>query len=116
MDIVKDLAYAARLLRKNPAFAVTAIVTLTAAIGLYFRIGVDTKFDTTPTDVLIALGVLALIVSGGISNDSRATVQLIVCAAVLMYGYEIVVRLAQQRALHLTILATLTIIALRGVL
>lgn len=33
MDIVKDLAYAARLLKKNPAFAVTAIVTIALGIG-----------------------------------------------------------------------------------
>ena len=33
MDIVKDVAYAARLLRKNPAFAVTAIVTIALGIG-----------------------------------------------------------------------------------
>ncbi|HWO02857.1 MAG TPA: ABC transporter permease [Blastocatellia bacterium] len=33
MDILKDLAYAARLLRKNLAFAVTAIVTIALGIG-----------------------------------------------------------------------------------
>ena len=33
MDILKDLVFAGRLLRKNPAFAVTAIVTIALGIG-----------------------------------------------------------------------------------
>jgi UDP-GlcNAc:undecaprenyl-phosphate GlcNAc-1-phosphate transferase len=99
-------------------FATFGIVgALVAAVSSYIRFGSGRKFGTTPTDYLIAFVVLALLLFGGIDIGVRTLVQIVVYAIVMLYGCEVLIGLTSRRwnALHLSTLAALTIMALRGV-
>ena len=77
------------------------------------------EFGTTPTDYLGVFGILALIAFGIADVGSRTIVELVAYAIVLLYGCEIVLGRAAARRwplLHVSTVATLTILAFRGAL
>jgi hypothetical protein len=99
--------------------AVALVVALVAAIAACVRYTGERRFGTTPTDFLIALSLLALLIFAGIDSDSRPQIEIVVYAVVLLYGCEVLIgRAAQQRwsALNTATLATLMILAIRGAL
>ena len=104
-----------------PVRAVTigVIGLLAAAIAVYVRMGTRQEFGTTPTDYLVVFGILALIAFGIVDVGSRTIVELVAYAIVLLYGCEIALdRAAAGRwpLLHVSTVATLTILAFRGAL
>ena len=100
------------------AVTLGAMVLLAAAIAAYVRLATQQEFSTTPTDYLVAFGVLALIVFGAVDTSSRAIVELVAYATILLYGCEVVLGRGSQRwpVLHVSTFATLAILALRGAL
>ncbi len=106
----------------RPLFLCTAalIILLLAAIVVYMRLDQNRRFETTPTDYLIACGVVALVICGAIGISSRNVVEAILLATVLMYASEIIVgsgqEIAGRRWLDCSTLGALLIISLRGVL
>jgi UDP-GlcNAc:undecaprenyl-phosphate/decaprenyl-phosphate GlcNAc-1-phosphate transferase len=106
----------------RPAYELIAalIVLLLASIVLYMRLDGNRRFETNPTDYLIACGVVALLVCGVIGLSSRNVVEAILLATVLMYAAEIIVGSGQgspgRRWLEYSTLGTLLIISLRGAL
>ncbi len=104
---------------RSSAQAVTAgaVLMLALAIGAYVRLAKSEEFGTTPTDYLIVFGALALTVFGSIDMSSRSIAELVVYAIVLLYGCEILYGCIARRwgTLQLATLATLGVIALRGV-
>jgi len=94
------------------------VVLLAAAIGSYLRFATDRSFGTTPTDYLILFVVLALMVFGDIDVSARTIIQIVVFTMVLLYSCEVLIGVTSRRwnALHLSTLASLTIMALRGAL
>ena len=103
-----------------PVHAVTlgTMALLAAAIAAYVRFATKHEFVTTPTDYLVVFGVLALMVFGAVDTSSRAIVELVAYATILLYGCEVVLGRGSQRwpVLHVSTFATLAILALRGVL
>jgi UDP-GlcNAc:undecaprenyl-phosphate GlcNAc-1-phosphate transferase len=98
------------------AMTLAVMIVLAVAIGAYIRFAAEQKFRTTPTDYLIVFGLLALTVFGSINIGSRAVVEAIFYATVLMYGCEVVIdRVANRRVLHVATLMTLATLAVRGV-
>ncbi len=106
----------------RPVFVLTGalIILLVAAIVVYMRLDGNRRFETTPTDYLIACGVVALLVCGAIGISSRNFVEAILLATVLMYASEIIVGTGRgsraRRWLECSTLGALLIISLRGVL
>jgi UDP-GlcNAc:undecaprenyl-phosphate GlcNAc-1-phosphate transferase len=100
-------------------FATLGIVAvLAAAVSGHLRFAADKKFGTTPTDYLIFVVVLALLIFGSLDGGSRALAVIVVYAIVLLYSCEVLIGLTSRRwnGLHLATLASLTIMALRGAL
>lgn len=95
---------------------VLALGVLAAAIAIHVRFATTRQeFGTTPTDYLIVFGVIALTVFGTIDSDSRSIVELVTYTTVLLYGCEVVISVARRsRLLHLSTLAVLMIMAVRG--
>jgi UDP-GlcNAc:undecaprenyl-phosphate GlcNAc-1-phosphate transferase len=92
------------------------MVVLAVAISLFVRYSSGAKFGTTPTDYLIAFGVLALVVFGDIDVKARETVQIIMYSVVLLYACEAILGRYAGRW-HLLNIATLTCLvtlAVRG--
>jgi UDP-GlcNAc:undecaprenyl-phosphate/decaprenyl-phosphate GlcNAc-1-phosphate transferase len=100
------------------AATATAIAALAVAIAFYVRVSSEQRFGTTPTDYLIAFGVLALTAFGSVDIYSRPLAELIAYATVLLYGCEVVINRFARRfnLLHASTLASLAIMAARGVL
>jgi UDP-GlcNAc:undecaprenyl-phosphate GlcNAc-1-phosphate transferase len=97
---------------------IAVIGVLAVAIAAYVRLSARQEFGTTPTDYLVVFGILALIVFGAANVGSRTIVELVAYAVVLLYGCEVVLgRTGPWRwpVLHVSTLATLTILAFRGV-
>jgi UDP-GlcNAc:undecaprenyl-phosphate/decaprenyl-phosphate GlcNAc-1-phosphate transferase len=96
------------------------VLLLLAAIVVYMRLDGNRRFETNPTDYLIACAVVALLVCGAIGASSRNVVEAILLATVLMYASEIIVGSGQgspgRRWLEYSTLGTLLIISLRGAL
>jgi UDP-GlcNAc:undecaprenyl-phosphate/decaprenyl-phosphate GlcNAc-1-phosphate transferase len=98
--------------------AVLALVAaLAAAIGGYVKFASNNRFGTTPTDYLILFVVLALLIFGNFDIGVRDIVEIVVYAVVLLYSCEVLIGVTFRRwnLLHLSTLATLTVMALRGV-
>jgi UDP-GlcNAc:undecaprenyl-phosphate/decaprenyl-phosphate GlcNAc-1-phosphate transferase len=91
---------------------------MVAGISGYLRFASEKTFGTTPTDYLILFAVLALLLFGNLDIRSRALVEIVVYAVVMLYACEVLIGLTSRRwnALHLSTLAALTIMAIRGVL
>jgi UDP-GlcNAc:undecaprenyl-phosphate/decaprenyl-phosphate GlcNAc-1-phosphate transferase len=96
------------------------VAALVVAIGAYVRFANDAKFDTTPTDFLIIFALLVLIVLAGIdaSAGSRALVEVVVYAVVLLYSCEVLIGRTVQRwnGFNMAALAALAVMAVRGLL
>ncbi len=96
------------------------VIVLAVAIVAYVRFSAEERFGTTPTDYLIVCGVVALTVFGSIEVRSRAVVEAVLFAMVLMYACEIIVATtaasSSRRLLQYSTLGTLLIITFRGVL
>jgi UDP-GlcNAc:undecaprenyl-phosphate GlcNAc-1-phosphate transferase len=95
---------------------VGAMSGLGLAVALYVRYSPRQEFGTTPTDFLVVFGVLALVAFGSISSDSRSIVELVACAAALLYGSEVVIGRGGDavRVLNVATFAALAVVALRG--
>jgi UDP-GlcNAc:undecaprenyl-phosphate GlcNAc-1-phosphate transferase len=96
---------------------VVAVGVLAVAIAIHIRFATRKEFATTPTDYLVVFGMLALIAFGVVDTSSRDIVEFVAYATVLLYGCEVVLGRGTQRwpMLHVSTLATLTILAFRGV-
>lgn len=94
------------------------VAVLAAAVSGHLRFAADKRFGTTPTDYLIFVIVLALLIFASLDAGSRGLAVIVVYAVVLLYSCEVLIGLTSRRwnGLHLATLATLTIMALRGVL
>jgi len=110
--------YHGALQRSSDLLAVALMVVLVAGVGGYLRFAADRRFGTTPTDYLILFIVLTLLVLANIDTGARETVKIVVYAVVLLYSCEVLIGLTSRRwnALHLSTLAVLTIIGVRGLL
>ncbi len=108
--------YPASLSRPLQPLALTLIAALALAIGGYLKFTSNQKFDTTPTDLLILFVMLALLIFGNLDIGARALVEIVVYAVVLLYSCEVLINLTVRRwnVLHLSTLASLTIMVLRG--
>jgi len=89
---------------------------LVIAVSGYVGFASDKKFGTTPTDTLILLVVLALLVLGNIDIGLHTLAEIVVYAVVLLYACEVLIGRTSRRwnSLHLATLASLTIMAFRG--
>jgi UDP-GlcNAc:undecaprenyl-phosphate GlcNAc-1-phosphate transferase len=99
--------------------AIATVAILVAAIGAYVRFTPGgKKFGTTPTDYLIVFTLIALMMVAGIDSSSRTLVEIVVSAVVLLYGCEVLIGHTVERwnGFNVSTLATLTIMAIRGLL
>jgi UDP-GlcNAc:undecaprenyl-phosphate/decaprenyl-phosphate GlcNAc-1-phosphate transferase len=98
--------------------AIAVIAVLAVAIAVYVRFSERQEFGTTPTDYLVAFGMLVLVASAFVDAGSRTIFELVAYAVVLLYGCEIAFVKAVQRwpLLHVATCASLAILAVRGVL
>jgi UDP-GlcNAc:undecaprenyl-phosphate GlcNAc-1-phosphate transferase len=97
---------------------VAVIAILAVAIAAYVRFATQQEFGTTPTDYLVVFGMLALIVFGVVDTTSRTIVEFVAYSTVLLYGCEIVLGrggVKRWPVLHVSTLATLAILAFKGV-
>lgn len=92
------------------------IIALAVAIGLFVKYSREVQFGTTPTDYLIAFGVLALVVFGGIDVKARETVQIIMYSVVLLYACEAVLgrKTGKRHVLNAATAVALLGMAVRG--
>jgi FtsH-binding integral membrane protein len=99
---------------------IAVVAALVVAIGAYVRYAAEHKFDTTPTDFLIVFALLALIVLATIdsSGTSKALVEVVVYAVVLLYSCEILIGRTIRRwnGINIAALAALVVMAIRGLL
>jgi UDP-GlcNAc:undecaprenyl-phosphate/decaprenyl-phosphate GlcNAc-1-phosphate transferase len=117
------LAVSAYLLIRFPVIspvtsvmAPALVIALAGLIGMYIRFASNSSFDTTPTDVLIMLGVMVLTYFSSVHGSSAEVARVAIYAAVLMYAFEVAGYLQQPRLLHFSVLATLAGMTLRGLL
>jgi UDP-GlcNAc:undecaprenyl-phosphate/decaprenyl-phosphate GlcNAc-1-phosphate transferase len=91
-------------------------VLLAAALAVFIRFLSEKKFSTTPTDFLVAFGLVALVMFNRTSSAANATTQFVTYAIVLFYGCEVIAERVQNhwRVLSWAALATLTIAGVRG--
>jgi UDP-GlcNAc:undecaprenyl-phosphate GlcNAc-1-phosphate transferase len=94
----------------------TMVFILAAALGIFIRFLADRKFSTTPTDFLVAFGLVALVLFNRSGSESNATAQFVTYAIVLFYGCEVISERVATRwpLLNWVALATLTIAGVRG--
>jgi UDP-GlcNAc:undecaprenyl-phosphate GlcNAc-1-phosphate transferase len=92
------------------------IATLAVAIGLFVRFLSERRFVTTPTDYLIALGLVVLVAIDRVQAGAGSLVQFVTYVIVIFYGCEVVVgHIGRWRlALGLPTLAALAVLAVRG--
>lgn len=92
------------------------VFVLAAALGIFIRFLSDKKFSTTPTDFLVAFGLVALVLFNRSGSTSNATTQFVTYAIVLFYGCEVISERVAGRwhVLNWAALATLTIAGVRG--
>jgi UDP-GlcNAc:undecaprenyl-phosphate GlcNAc-1-phosphate transferase len=89
---------------------------LAAALGIFIRFLSDKRFHTTPTDFLVAFGLVALVMFNRAGDSVNATTQFVTYAIVLFYGCEVISERVAGRwhVLNWAALATLTIAGVRG--
>ena len=94
----------------------TMVFVLAAALGIFIRFLSERKFSTTPTDFLVAFGLVALVLFNRSSPGANATTQFVTYAIVLFYGCEVISERVASRwhVLNWAALATLTIAGVRG--
>ena len=94
----------------------TMVFVLAAALGIFVRFFSDRKFSTTPTDFLVAFGLVALVLFNRSGTEANATTQFVTYAIVLFYGCEVISERVASRwhVLNWAAFATLTIAGVRG--
>ena len=94
----------------------TMVFVLAAALGIFIRFLSERKFSTTPTDFLVAFGLVALVLFNRSGTGANATTQFVTYAIVLFYGCEVISERVASRwhLLNWAALATLTIAGVRG--
>jgi UDP-GlcNAc:undecaprenyl-phosphate GlcNAc-1-phosphate transferase len=117
-------AFSAYLLVTSPGvggplthrLADTMVFVLAAALGIFIRFLSDRKFSTTPTDFLVAFGLVALVLFNRSGTEANAMTQFVTYAIVLFYGCEVISERVASRwhVLNWAALATLTIAGFRG--
>jgi UDP-GlcNAc:undecaprenyl-phosphate/decaprenyl-phosphate GlcNAc-1-phosphate transferase len=92
------------------------VFVLAAALGIFIRFLSERKFSTTPTDFLVAFGLVALVMFNRSGAEANATTQFVTYAIVLFYGCEVISERVASRwhVLNWAALATLTIAGVRG--
>lgn len=92
------------------------VFVLAAALGIFIRFLSDRKFSTTPTDFLVAFGLVALVMFNRSGTEANATTQFVTYAIVLFYGCEVIAERVASRwhLLNWAAFATLTIAGVRG--
>jgi len=92
------------------------VFVLAAALGIFIRFLAERKFSTTPTDFLVAFGLVALVLFNRSGSEANATTQFVTYAIVLFYGCEVISERVASRwhVLNWAALATLTIAGVRG--
>jgi UDP-GlcNAc:undecaprenyl-phosphate GlcNAc-1-phosphate transferase len=98
------------------AVANILIAALAVAIGLVIRFLSERRFVTTPTDYLIALGLLVLATIERVQVGAGSMVQFVTYVVVLFYGCEVVMgQVGRWRlALGLPTLVALAVLSFRG--
>jgi UDP-GlcNAc:undecaprenyl-phosphate GlcNAc-1-phosphate transferase len=91
-------------------------VILAVALAIFIRFLSERKFSTTPTDFLVAFGLVALVMFNRASSAANSTTQFVTYAIVLFYGCEVISerRAGRWQVLNWAALATLTIAGVRG--
>jgi UDP-GlcNAc:undecaprenyl-phosphate GlcNAc-1-phosphate transferase len=91
---------------------------LTGAVAAAILLATEHRFALTPTDYLIAFVLLVLSIFALIDSNARPMVGSIVMGAVLLYGCEVLLSRPGRawNGLSISSLATLVILALRGLL
>jgi UDP-GlcNAc:undecaprenyl-phosphate GlcNAc-1-phosphate transferase len=94
----------------------TMVFVLAAALGIFIRFLSERKFSTTPTDFLVAFGLVALVMFNRSGTEANATTQFVTYAIVLFYGCEVIAERVASRwhLMNWAALATLTIAGIRG--
>jgi hypothetical protein len=92
------------------------VAALAIAVGLFIRFLSAQRFVTTPTDYLVALGLIVLAAIDRAQLGTGGYVQFVVYVIVIFYGCEVVVEhVGRWRlALGLPTLAALAVLAFRG--
>ncbi len=93
-----------------------AVIALAVAVGVFARFLSAQKFATTPTDYLIALGLVVLAIIGSIDVTTGNMVQFVTYVIVLFYGCEVVAGHVSRWRLVLggPTLVALAVLAVRG--
>ena len=89
---------------------------LALAIAFAVRYSAEIKFQTTPMDYLILLGVVMIAIGGDRLLEFRELSSVIVKAVILLYGCEVIIEKMRGRWNLLTVVTTLAlgILAYKG--
>jgi len=89
---------------------------LAVSLGIFIRFLAERNFSITPTDFLVAFGLVALVLFNRTGGSANATAQFVTYAIVLFYGCEVISERIASRwhLLNWAALATLTIAGVRG--
>lgn len=100
------------------AFGLAAIIVLAVAVAAFIRYTSEHRFGATPTDYLIAFGVVALVIFGRLDVRSHGVVYTVMYSVVLLYGCESLIGAPRMQGLLLRLgsLSTLALLAARGLL
>lgn len=92
------------------------LFVLAMALGIFIRFLSERKFTTTPTDFLVAFGLIALVLFNRADGTENVTTRFVTYAIVLFYGCEVIAERVASRwhVLNWAALATLTIAGVRG--
>jgi UDP-GlcNAc:undecaprenyl-phosphate GlcNAc-1-phosphate transferase len=95
---------------------IAVTLTLVVALGVFVRFTSGVRFGATPTDYLIAFGIVGLMIFGGADAKRHDTVMICLNAIVLLYCCEALIGRfkGSWHVLHLATPATLLLLAIRG--
>jgi UDP-GlcNAc:undecaprenyl-phosphate GlcNAc-1-phosphate transferase len=119
-------AFAVHLFVQNPrvdlplagAIATGVMMVLAVAVAIHIRFLSERRFATTPTDFLVAFGVLALVAFDSVDARVNSTAQFVTFVIIMFYACEVVM-VNGQAGRHLlllrwAVLGALTIAAVRA--
>ncbi len=102
----------------TPLLATTNLVVaaLAVVIGIFARFLSGRRFETTPTDYLVALGLIALAVMDRPQVGAGDMVRFVTCLIVMFYGCEVIFGHVRpwRASLGVPVFAALSILAYRG--
>jgi hypothetical protein len=89
---------------------------LAVSLGIFIRFLSERKFSITPTDFLVAFGLVALVLFDRAGGAANTMAQFVTYAILLFYGCEVISERIASRwhLLNWAALATLTIAGVRG--